>query len=496
MRNTVVAIYDEYRFSAPIEYTLDLIFSVYGITSQTIPLQKLLPGSSDLSEKLVVSYGRIKPKIAASRQIHIYASRFFGANYLKPDSMPCTPLARHKSLPVIYQGEGDLDGWVRRSENLIETNIDIIASCFFMLSRYEEVVQSVRDQHDRFPATASLAFREGFLDRPLVNEYLELLWSWIHSAMPHLKRKPLWPDNKAFAVCVSHDVDSIKRYSALPPACTVADLALKQKQLGEAYALGLDYLATRLGLKRDPFDTFDYMLNMEQRNNIRSSFYFMGGGSAPCDARYSISQPQVQQLIKRIEDKNCEVGLHGSYWSYDRKDIMKKEKANLGSVVVNSCYGCRQHYLRWRTPETWRAQEESGLQYDTTLAFADCTGFRCGYCLPFQPFDVLDNRKLNIWELPLIVMEGSLHDTQYEGLNSEEAYKKILSLAEKVQLVGGVFTLLWHNSSFDAVNRWEGWQQVYEKIIDYIGCQDAWAVPGRELVSWWSSHLDEVKEHV
>ncbi len=487
----IILLYDNETFSAQIEYIFRLIFSVYGINCYIIPFNSV-EYNDDLLDKLVISYGKEYLSVEAGRQLHIYTSDFFGENYLKPESLPGVPLRRYADLPVLYSGHGKFDGFVRDSNSLIETNIDIIASCFFMLSRYEEVLQDTRDQHDRFPAHASLAYQKNFLDRPIVNEYIELLWNWIHSLAPDIKRKPLWPYGKEFAVCISHDVDAVRRYSWFPPVSTMADLALKQKQLRKACALGIDFLAARLRLRKGSYDTFDYMMDMEQKNGISSSFYFMAGSDAQCALRYSITQPQMQQLIHQIGDRGCEVGLHSSYLSYNNPDRMMLEKDNLDGVVMDKHYGCRQHYLRWRTPVTWRIQEQAGILYDTTLTFADYAGFRCGYCLPFQPFDLLANRKLNIWEVPLIVMEGTLQAEQYQNLTPDEAYEYIMQLFKAVHNVSGIFTLLWHNSSFDAVNRWVGWRQVYEKTIEYIGCQNAWAVPGRELVDWWSQRTKSI----
>ena len=57
-----------------------------------------------------------------------------------------------------------------------------------MLSRYEEYVDSSRDVHDRFPAKASLAYKEGFLDQPIINEYIELLFACMLCLWPNIKR--------------------------------------------------------------------------------------------------------------------------------------------------------------------------------------------------------------------------------------------------------------------------------------------------------------------
>ena len=51
-------------------------------------------------------------------------------------------------------------------------SIDILASTFFMLARWEEHVNKELDNHDRFPAESSIAFKFGFLGRPIVNEYI------------------------------------------------------------------------------------------------------------------------------------------------------------------------------------------------------------------------------------------------------------------------------------------------------------------------------------
>ena len=119
----IIGIYDNLGFSAPIEYTFALIFSAYGINYRIIPLNEFKPEEYDHNGILAISYGREYQDRGFSKHIHIYSSDIFGQNYLKPTSMPQTPLKRYEDLPVIYSGSGQLDGWVKRSDNVIETNI-------------------------------------------------------------------------------------------------------------------------------------------------------------------------------------------------------------------------------------------------------------------------------------------------------------------------------------------------------------------------------------
>lgn len=484
-QDNIIGIYDNYNFSAPIEHTLSLIFSIYGVVHRVLPYNQFRQGNYDLNKTLVISYGREYLDTGAGKQIHIYASDLFGEDYLKLSSMPVTPLSRYRGLPIIYSGHSRFDSLVRRSDKLVETNIDIIASSFFMLSRYEEVVQDAKDQYDRFPANASLAYKDGFQDRPIVNEYIELLWSWVCSLAPELKKQPQWPENKEAAICLTHDVDYLQKYSPLPPAITIADTIVRQKNPRLALNIALDYLGCLFHLKKDPFDTFDYMLDLEQRYGFSSSFYFISGGGSKLGGDYSITKPKVKRLIRKIEGKGCEVGLHGSYSSYNNPERMVSEKSMLDRTVNCKSYGCRQHYLRWKTPDTWRIQEKTGLMYDSSLAFVEYAGFRSGFCLPFRPFDILENRELDLWELPLTIMEGSLKEPNYQGLSPQEAYKEAIRLIELVERYHGVLVLLWHNTSFDRLGGWVGWKEVYEKIMEYISQQNIWVTNGREIIEWW-----------
>jgi hypothetical protein len=485
-RVDIIAIYDNKDFSAPIEYTLELFFSIYGVSYRIMPLHQFKPGEHNLDATLVISYGEKYLDTGAKKQIHVYASDFFGKDYLKANSMPKTPLKKYGDLAVIYAGHNKFDGWIQKSEGQIATNIDIVASSFFMLSRYEEVVIKVKDQHGRFPVTASLAHKEGFLDRPIVNEYIWLLWDWISSLKPELTKRAPWPGNKDFAVCLTHDVDFVRRYTLLPTALRIGSILLRQRDLRLAFNIAIDYLATLLRFRKDPLGASDYIVDLERGYGFKSSFYFMAGGESQFDNRYPLTESKVAATIKAISRKGAEVGLHASYNSHDNLDIMVSEKTEMDKLTGTKSYGCRQHYLRWKTPDTWQIQEKAGFLYDSSLSFSGSAGFRCGLCLPFQPFDIIQNRKLNIWELPLIVTDTSLRKTSCQSLPPEVAYKKILEhYLETARKFNGVFVLLWHSSSFDSPGDWAGWKELYKELMEGISQQNAFVDSCRAIVEWW-----------
>ena len=470
-----------------IEYAFSVIFSIYGIKYQLLDYGDFHSFTPELTD-LVISYGEKKLLHLSQSYIHIYESNFFRQGFLEPESMPVLPLQLFIDLPIIYRGHGNLDGLVRKCENLVETNIDIIASSFFMLSRYEETVQDIKDEHDCFPPMASLGHKEGFLHRPIVNEYAELLWSWIHSLQPELSRKTLWPEGKEFAICLTHDIDSLTKYPSAPKILRVGITQLRRQKPRWYLEMARNYLAMLFHLRKGPYETLDDIVKLEGQYGFRSSFYFKAGDSSIHDENL-VGRPKAVSIIRRMEDKGWEVGLHAGYNTYKDVRIMSQERDEVDRAVSKRNYGCRQHCLRWKTPDTWRIQEKLGLLYDTSLGFNDELGFRCGICVPFKPFDIKENRELDIWELPLTVMDASFDSPRYQGLSPEGGYGEIIKHINMVKKYGGCFVLLWHNTSFQPSGEWTRRKETYQKLMKFISTQNVFVTSGREIIQWWKSSV-------
>ncbi len=484
----VIVVYIDEQFSKPISYIFDLMLSILGLEHEILPYSELNANRSATGD-LLISYGRKKIDLNADRQIHIYQSKLFGRDYRTLSSMPQLPLKRWNGLPVIYVGNGGIRDLVAQSENMIETNIDIIASSFFMLTRYEEILVDERDQYDRFPATASIAYKESFLNRPIVNEYISLLWKWIDSFNLGFESRTLW-GGKELAVLLTHDVDSLWRYRWWrPPVRAIARSVANDRQFAKSLHYFWDWIAPSLKIKPDPFWTFDYITDLEHRHRMSSSFYFMTGGNTEYDPKYIIDNPKITKLLRSLEDMGHEVGFHGSFNSYNDHDMFASEKSKLDQLVSNRQYGGRQHFLRWKNPETWRIWEKAEMFYDTTLSYADQEGFRCGICLPFKPFDVLEDRVLDIWELPLIIMDGTLNG--YRNLSPEQAYEAIMALLDQVTEHHGLFVMLWHNSHLYEVEL-AGWKHLYERVMEECSSRNVFNRNGRDTVCHWTENLEVI----
>jgi hypothetical protein len=191
------------------------------------------------------------------------------------------------------------------------------------------------------------------------------------------------------------------------------------------------------------------------------AFYFMATEPGLPDNTYDLASGLVQRAIKDLCDRGFEIGFHAGYHTLNDPDRLAVEKARLDKVLGQETLGGRQHFLRFQAPNTWRHWEQVGLAYDSTMAYADHEGFRCGTCHPFRPFDVEQDREMRLWERPLVVMDGSLRD--YRGLTPDQGKARIMELAQRCRQVGGEFSLLWHNSSLDG--SWRPWAQVYGQVV-------------------------------
>ncbi|MEO0397681.1 MAG: polysaccharide deacetylase family protein, partial [Cyanobacteria bacterium P01_A01_bin.137] len=373
----------------------------------------------------------------------------------------------NSQVSVIYGRSENPCDLFKLYKHSILLGLDIFGSAFFMLTRYEEFVRLDRDQLDRFPATASLAYQEGFLHRPIVDEYVEILWACMKKLWPGLDRRP-----REFQTHVSHDVDIPYQYAFTGLPLLTRNLAgdlLKRRTPRQGLSRIHTWRRVKQGnLAVDPFNTFDWIMSLSEKYGLTSAFYFITGHTNPRkDGNYSIRHLLIRQLLRRIYQRGHEIGIHPSFNTYQDSVQTQKEFGILQQVcseegIQQSTWGGRQHFLRWCNPTTWQNWEVAGLSYDSTLSFADAAGFRCGTCHEFPVFDLATRQTLNLIERPLIVMECTVLDQRYMGLgqNIEDAFDYIKCLKDTCRQFNGNFTMLWHNHRFASSAERELYEQV------------------------------------
>jgi hypothetical protein len=383
-------------------------------------------------------------------------------DWLTPGTMPKRPLPLWDAaelspditlvganVPVLY---GDEYPHVRRESDRITLPLDIFGSAFFMLSRYEELVTADRDEHDRFPAGASVAFQEGFLDRPIVDEYVEILWAAMQALWPGLERKA--KERRSFVTC---DVDSAMAFRGgwcEVFRCVGDDLVERRSPGLAGRSVRSAWRVRRGDLSADPdWAGLEWIMEANERAGNRVAFYFIPEvTNARNDRQVSLDDPQIRTLLRDIHERGHEIGIHPGYDTYRHPSQMAASVTTLRRVldeegIYQPEMGVRQHFLRWETPTTARLLEANGLDYDTTLSYADRPGFRCGTCREYPLYDLKRRETLRLRERPLILMECSVIARRHLGMGySDEALDYMVRYRDTCRRFGGDFTLLWHNS--------------------------------------------------
>ena len=332
---------------------------------------------------------------------------------------------------------------------------DILASSFYMISRYEEYLPSQLDTHKRFQAEESIAFKNNFLSKAVVNRWIFELKKELQIQFPTLKFK-----TQEYSYLSTIDIDNAYAYKAKGIYRLVGGL------FKSILKHDFDDLKARLSYvflnKKDPFDVFTDIENLHKKHQIKSIFFFLVGKNGPFDKNINIKSLHYKKLIRHISC-HSDIGIHPSYQS--NTDIKKLEseikslECTIGKPIENS----RQHFLKLNFPSTYQNLIKLRIQSDYTMGYASQIGFRAGICTPFKWFDLSCDSKTNLMVYPFQIMDGSLND--YLKLNSEEALRAIKEINNEVRKHNGLFVTLWHNESLSEMRQWKAWKNVYENVL-------------------------------
>ncbi|MFW5823141.1 MAG: polysaccharide deacetylase family protein [Tangfeifania sp.] len=418
-----------------IEYTAHLIFTqILGIeVAFTVRASEFL--NSELP-KLNYSY-----------------EKFGDEMYIKPHRfMHCKALIQPNIQPVWHEGE---KYFFESSKDSIFP-FDPLAASFFLVSRYEEYIETEKGKYKRYPAEKSILYKYGLLEKPVVNIWARMLADKLKERFRELE----FPEPK-FDFLSTIDVDNAWAYSQKGFWRGLGALAksVSQGQIEEAKK------RIRVWQKKenDPYDTYCYLDSVFKGNEDKVIFFFLLGNYKRYDKNISPSNRALQNLIRET-DKKYAVGIHPSYSSSKKKGKLKlaKEIERLENITGKKPDKSRQHFLRLKIPRSYRRLLKNGIREDYTMGYSTQTGFRAGICTPFYFYDVKKEKATNLKIYPFQVMDVTLRD--YLGLSPEEALKKIETLMEEVKETGGVFSSIWHNETVNGQGHWEGYREVFEKM--------------------------------
>lgn len=334
---------------------------------------------------------------------------------------------------------------------------DLFAMCFFLAARYEEYLPFEPDNHGRFPAGQSIAQQYNFLDIPLIDRWAYRLAELIREKFPEFVAP-----KKGYGFTPTIDIDLVWAYLGKPLWKNLAGIAgdcLRQNW----HRLGIRFRVWR-GKQPDSFDQFDFLDTLHRQYQLQSSYFFLFSDSTSRkDPNVHPQHPGFRQLIRKLAQQT-QPGLHPSYHTLEKPQRIIREKVALEQATGATLSRSRQHFIRFRLPETYRALLSAGIREDYSMGYPDAIGFRASLARPFPWFDLENNAVGPLTLIPFQVMDVTLK--QYLQLHPEQAIAHIAQLVQSTKEVNGHFVSIWHNSSFAPEWGWQGWEKVYRSLLD------------------------------
>ncbi len=330
---------------------------------------------------------------------------------------------------------------------------DIFAATFYLLTRYEEYMPHVKDELGRFPATESIGYLNNFLQYPVVD-------IWAYKFKKILKEK--YPDLEF----------GNRKFSVLPVISVAETFAYKNKGilrsigggLRDLWRLKLDEVTDRvkvnLGFKKDPFDIFDFIIDLQKNKKRKAITLFGLGDYSNFEKNIGYNKPEHITMIKHIADYLI-AGLKVSYEAVSDLSVLKKEKHRIESILNRKLKYALCSFFKLKLPEAYRSFIELEVEEDYSMGYSQFSGFRAGTCTPFMFYD-LDYEV----QTPLKVHSfcfanlGQRKDLLNEGM----AQNEIITYLERIQAVDGVFIPVFSNILFSEIYDQIFWKSIFKFI--------------------------------
>jgi hypothetical protein len=337
-----------------------------------------------------------------------------------------------------------------------DCSFDIFAATFYLISRYEEYLPHTKDMYGRYAHENSLAFKEGFLNIPLINIWATNLIAAIKEKFP--------PDQYLYKA----------QYSKFrfKPTYDI-DIAYSYKHKGWLRNMGgffkspsVERWKVLLGLQKDPFDCYTWLHELHQHHKLLATYFFLvAEKNALYDKNILPSADAMWQLINR-HAKKYPVGIHPSWQSGDDLSLLKKEKQFLEEVIEQAVTVSRQHYIRFNLPEGYQRLIEAGITDEHSMGYGSINGFRASVASSFFWYDLQNEQQTDLRIHPFCFMDANAYYEQY--FSAAQAYEELLHYFKVCKEVNGTLITIWHNNFLGTAKEFEGWKEVYEQFIRVV----------------------------
>jgi hypothetical protein len=331
---------------------------------------------------------------------------------------------------------------------------DLFSAIFYLLSRYEEYYPYKPDKHGRYPATASILYKKSLLLRPVADEWVHAFGKLLHKQLKIAIR----PTN--FAYQPTYDIDMAyshlyKGVKRIIGAYIRSLLKVDLKQITERTQV----LKHK---QKDPYDSFRWLRQLHKEYGCKPIYFILSAfKTTSYDKNIHPRHPAMARVIRNLAKEGI-VGIHPSYYSADG-GLMNEEKKTLEQIAGKPAPISRQHYIRVKTPDTYRLLLKNGITDDYTMGYGAKLGFRAGTGNSFPWYDLLIEQTTQLRIHPFCFMDTTAF---YElKMTTAEAFATLDAMSKQLEKTGSTLITVFHNFSLGTSSEWKGWRNAYEHFM-------------------------------
>ncbi len=333
---------------------------------------------------------------------------------------------------------------------------DIFAAVFYLVTRYEEYLPFQPDPYGRFPHTASLAYREKFLDFPLINYWLEDFKLSLKEKFPRLVFRM-----KDFKFIPTYDIDIAYSYKYKGLYRTLGGFA--RDFFNGKWNHLIDRWDVLFYKKKDPFDAYEWLDSLHLYCRTRAYYFFLlANKQIGADKNIHPNKKKMQSLVS-YHETGYTVGIHPSWQSGDEEAVLMEEVDTLSAITGRPVKYSRQHYIRMSMPKTYRTLIDVGIDKDFSMGYGSANGFRASFASSFFWYDLKAEKQTGLLLFPFCFMDAN---SFYQArLSTKAAFTELMDYYTKIKRVNGLMITVWHNHFFGDDPVFAGWKEVYEVFL-------------------------------
>lgn len=346
--------------------------------------------------------------------------------------------------------------------------VDWWLAAFLMLECWHERAREARSGPIHSYSFRLQGWEQSIWQKAWVNRIAMFLRAWAATEQGHCEQELFGPLPRP-EIVVTHDVDAVDKTLAIRIKQTIFNLFNSCRMLAAGTpGCAARHLRQAMGflLEKNDWWTLDELLQKEKTFGIHSHFNFYADTRKKnpkrwlLDPSYNVNTIRIRRFMRQARLQGWNIGLHPGFDAWQDSKKIHKQKKTLESALEQMVWSCRQHWLRFSWQHTWRAQEEAGLQLDTTLMFNDRPGFRNHAALCWRPWNTAAGCRHSLKALPTVLMDSHLYD--YQTMNNGKRLETMNSLVNEIKHVGGQAAVLWHPHT---LTRDYGWDDGFDELL-------------------------------